>query len=222
MHTSDQLVALGELRQRHHRLEVELFDQASLVGTDRLVAEQHQLADVLVLHPTGEVAQDAQFAVAKAVDQHRLRHTGALTLNMPFQARKEALVEHHRLDRQAQFDQLGSLGDITHGTGAHAAFGVELRRLFGEHHQLARQVQVGEPLDRFQAIEPGDIEVHDNQVRRQLPRQLHRIDAVIGLGDDLEALLFQQDLDGHANERVIVNYQGCAHYKSSRSTPATA
>src|SRR5690349_17347697 len=69
---SGQVVAFGELDQLEQIAGVELLHQAGLVGTDRLVAQQHIVGDLLVAQALGQAVQYLEFAPANAVEQLRI------------------------------------------------------------------------------------------------------------------------------------------------------
>ena len=96
------------------------------------------------------------------------------------------LPGRHLADRPRKLVERAVLEHITAGAG------VEHR----QHHAAVvvhRQAQrshggrlVADAAHRFQAIEPGHRDIDDGDIRLQLARQLHGLQAVVGLADDLD------------------------------------
>ncbi|MNN95442.1 hypothetical protein D3C81_2142490 [compost metagenome] len=58
----------------------------------------------------------------------------------------------------------------------------------------------------FKAVQLGNANVEDDQVRFQLAYQVNGIDAVLGLTDHVQLLALKQHSDRKADYRVVVDY----------------
>ncbi|MNN72320.1 hypothetical protein D3C81_1883470 [compost metagenome] len=99
---------------------------------------------------------------------------------------------HHRGDGLAQFAHVIGLAQVAGSAGLHAAHGIELRGLGGQHQDSDRQAQGADPADDLQAVQLGHGDVQQHQVGHVLARQLHGIGTVARLGHHGKLFLLQQ------------------------------
>ena len=81
----------------------------------------------------------------------------------------------------------------------------------GQHQSLGRSFVALDPGDHLHAIEPGQADVEDDDIGRLLTGHAHGVDAIVGLADDLQALLAQQHAHRGTYERVVVDHQCFIH-----------
>ncbi len=94
------------------------------------------------------------------------------------------------------------------GPGCHGIGDAKAIRPRGEQHDGWSIIGRGDPPRGRHAIEQRHRKVHEDQVRPQLGRQLHRLGTIGGFADDLEGTGADQKPDNAlANARVVVDYQ---------------
>ena len=85
-------------------------------------------------------------------------------------------------------------------------------RRFGVRRQQQNDDRLTLPVEdlacRIEAVDPGQVHVHEDEVRRELARKRDGILAGLGLADDIEPLRRLDDQSGrHAERLLVVHYQ---------------
>ncbi|MNE84570.1 hypothetical protein D3C80_1814880 [compost metagenome] len=87
----------------------------------------------------------------------------------------------------------------------HAAHGKQCRRLRGEDQHLQWQGHGLEAGQHLKAIELGDADVENHQVRQGFANHLHGIHAIVRFAHDFVILVFQQHADGQADNGMVID-----------------
>ncbi|MCY1418773.1 hypothetical protein D9M71_343420 [compost metagenome] len=202
----EHAVAPGDLHQLDGGIDMQLLLQAHLVGADGLVADGQLLGDMLIGHALGQQLQHRQLARGKLGD-----FIGVIAAGFGFRPvmhglpGKIAAPMQHRRKSLDQLIQLIQFVDEAVRPGLQAAAGIEVAVLHAVDEDLHALLAGLQPADHIQSAQPRDSQFEDHQFRLPLARQLQRIQAVVGLGDDFVPTILQKHPQRPPNDGQAVH-----------------
>ena len=121
--------------------------------------------------------------------------------------RDERLAARGGADAGDQLVDGGVLQQVAAGAGHDGVHHVVVVDGDGQHDDAGPRRDARHLARRLDAGEPRHLQVHDDDVRRELADEAQRVAAVVGLSDDLEALFLEQAPQAAAEEVVVVDEQ---------------
>ena len=180
-----------------HRLRADV----QLGGDDGVVlAVRDQLQDLDL--PFGQLGPDRVRDL-----RLRARRANALQHLRRDVRRDERLAERRGADARHQVLDRRVLQEIAARAGEDRVHDVRVLLGDREHDDARERCDAGDVPRRIDAAHAGHVEVHDDDVRRELADDPHRLRSARRLADDLDALLLEQVPQAGPEEIVVVDDQ---------------
>src|SRR5665811_803310 len=197
-------------------VHAQLSQDAGHVVLDGLLADRKGVGHLLVRHSLGDVVENLDLARGKRSEDRRR----FLAVYRQFAELLEDAARHRGLGKDLVVDEVFAAGDATDDRdeivgsdvlederGRPGLDRVE-ERVFvfadGENDDSSRRKLALDPLGRLDSARSREGQVHEDDVRRELDREVEGAASVLGIADDLEVVLAFEDIAHPDSEKGVV------------------
>jgi hypothetical protein len=199
----------SELGQASYRMNVQAAHDAFAVGFNRADTDAQLAGNFFIALTFGNENEDFALTIGELAEgffltaaRHDLIQRGPGDIGA-----EKWLALVNRLDGLEQLLGRRFLGDITMSTGLYDAENVFAIVMDSQHQDLDARTFFAQHLGHRQAVHPGHVDVHQNDVGRKFPRFDQRFIPILGLAYQFEPVLFgQARLQSFSNDRVIIRH----------------
>src|SRR3954454_17885852 len=207
----EQLLADGVDDGLHAGVEVQLLEDVAHVVLDRVLRDVELVGDLTVREALSHELEHLELAVGQLRRRDLLLLVGAagerVELLDELRGHRRAdqrLALHHGADRVGDLLDGDLLQQVAGGAGLDRLVEIVLLVGDGQHEDLHRRHRLGQPAGGLDAADARHAHIHEQHVRRVQLGLGDGVLAVLGLADDLDALLELEDLDQASSEEGVV------------------
>ncbi|MDT4868080.1 hypothetical protein FQZ97_1030240 [compost metagenome] len=176
------------------------------------MTDEQLLGNFHVVLAVGQVLQNGQLPVGEERKQARFLAGFLLACRGHRHITGEqAVAGHDGLDSGLDVIEIVLLGYEPIRTGLQAAVGIETGRQRRQHQQFAVTDGVAQAAQDFQAVQLGQGDIQQDQVRLCVSRQAQAAHTRIGRTYYLDSLLLHEHFHGQPRHGLVVNQQCFAH-----------